>query len=61
MARYPTRTQSRRILSSLSLGFFALVALACFTTPAVGAEEAHPEYGTVIGIGKFQYYFQVVV
>lgn len=40
------------MLSSLSLGFFALVALACFTAPAAKAEEPHSEYGTVIGIGK---------
>ncbi|KAG5645645.1 hypothetical protein DXG03_005636 [Asterophora parasitica] len=50
MARSPTRTQTRRMLSSLSLGFFALVALACFTAPAAKAEEAKSEYGTVIGI-----------
>jgi len=46
----PTRTQSRHFLSSLSIAFFALLAIVCFTQ-GVQAEEAHPEYGTVIGIG----------
>ncbi|KAG6908698.1 hypothetical protein DXG01_003631 [Tephrocybe rancida] len=50
MARSTTRTPTRRILSSLSLGFFALVALACFTAPVAKAEDAKSEYGTVIGI-----------
>lgn len=54
MARLPTRTQSRRLLSSLSLALFALTAVVCFTAPAVKAEEAHSEYGTVIGIGEWQ-------
>jgi heat shock protein 5 len=46
----PTRAQSGRILSSLSIVLFVLFAFLCFTQP-VQAEEAHPEYGTVIGIG----------
>ena len=50
LARRPTRAQSRNIISSLSIAFFALLAIVCFTQP-VQAEEAHPEYGTVIGIG----------
>ncbi|KAJ2923135.1 hypothetical protein H1R20_g13959, partial [Candolleomyces eurysporus] len=50
MAGLPTQRQSRHILSSISLFVFALLALLSFTTPAVQAEEAHPEYGTVIGI-----------
>ncbi|RXW18644.1 hypothetical protein EST38_g7207 [Candolleomyces aberdarensis] len=50
MAGLPTQRQSRHILSSISLFIFALLALLSFTTPAVQAEEAHPEYGTVIGI-----------
>ena len=49
-ARRPTRPQSRHILSSISIAFFALLAIVCFTQ-AVQVEEAHPEYGTVIGIG----------
>jgi len=51
MARLPTRTQSRRLFSSLSVAFFLLVAVLCFTAPSVKAEEPHAEYGTVIGIG----------
>jgi heat shock protein 5 len=50
LARRPTRAQSRHILSSLSIAFLALLAVVCFTQPAL-AEEVHPEYGTVIGIG----------
>ncbi|GLB44653.1 putative heat shock protein 70 family protein [Lyophyllum shimeji] len=50
MARSPTRSHVRRLLSSLSLGFFALVALACLTAPAARAEDSKAEYGTVIGI-----------
>ena len=46
----PTRAQSGRILPSLFIALFALLSFACFTHP-VQAEEAHPEYGTVIGIG----------
>jgi endoplasmic reticulum chaperone BiP len=48
LARRPTRAQ---ILPSLSIAFFAfLLTFVCFIQP-VQAEEAHPEYGTVIGIG----------
>ncbi|KAF5352939.1 hypothetical protein D9758_007870 [Tetrapyrgos nigripes] len=47
--RRPSGAQSRRLLSSLSLLFAALLALLCFTSPAVKAEEVS-EYGTVIGI-----------
>ena len=50
LARRPTRTQ---IPPSLCIAFFALLAFVCFTQP-VQAEEAHPEYGTVIGIGMYQ-------
>ena len=50
LARRPTRAQSRHILPSLSIALFALLALVSFTQP-VQAEDAHPEYGTVIGIG----------
>jgi len=48
MAR-STLPHSRNLFSSLSLLLCALVALFALTTP-VQAEEAHPEYGTVIGI-----------
>jgi heat shock protein 5 len=50
MIRRPTCAQSRHIFPSLSIAFFALLAFVCFTQP-VQAEEAHPEYGSVIGIG----------
>ncbi|KXN92711.1 hypothetical protein AN958_06989 [Leucoagaricus sp. SymC.cos] len=49
-ASRPTRAHSRRLLSSLSILFFAFLAIVCLCPPAVAAEEAHPEYGTVIGI-----------
>ncbi|KAF9074519.1 heat shock protein 70 family [Rhodocollybia butyracea] len=49
MSRRPSRSQSRRVLSSLSFAFFALLAAVSFCSPAVSAEEAS-EYGTVIGI-----------
>jgi len=51
LARRPTRSQAKRLFSSLSVALFALVALVAFS-PVVQAEEAHPEYGTVIGIGE---------
>lgn len=52
MPRPPTRIQSRRLFSSLSLAFFLLVAILCLTAPSVkAADEPHAEYGTVIGIG----------
>ena len=44
-----TRAQSRYTLS-FSITFFALHAIVYFTQP-VQAEEAHPEYETVIAIG----------
>ncbi|KAF8235873.1 heat shock protein 70 [Tricholoma matsutake] len=51
MPRPPTRIQSRRLFSSLSLAFFLLVAILCLTAPSVkAADEPHAEYGTVIGI-----------
>ncbi|EAU87549.2 hsp70-like protein [Coprinopsis cinerea okayama7 len=49
MAPVRSRSTSRNVLSSLSVFFFAFLALLFVTTPA-HAEEAHPEYGTVIGI-----------
>ncbi|THU93826.1 heat shock protein 70 [Dendrothele bispora CBS 962.96] len=48
--RRPSGVQSKRLLSSLSLAFVALLAIFSFTSPAVKAEEASSEYGTVIGI-----------
>ncbi|KAL1748012.1 heat shock protein 70 family [Schizophyllum fasciatum] len=45
----PSRAQSQRLLSTLSLLFFALVAVLCLA-PAAKAADAHPEYGHVIGI-----------
>ncbi|KAF9054171.1 heat shock protein 70 family [Panaeolus papilionaceus] len=49
MSRHTTRSQSTRLFSSLSVLFVAFLALVSFT-PQATAEEAHPEYGTVIGI-----------
>ena len=46
----PSRAQSQRLLSTLSLLFFALVAVLCLA-PVARASDAHPEYGHVIGIG----------
>ena len=48
----PTRSQSGRILPSLAIALFALLAFACFIHP-VRAEVPHSEFGTVIGIGMF--------
>ncbi|KAK7440063.1 ATPase with role in protein import into the ER [Stygiomarasmius scandens] len=48
--RRPSGAQSKRLLSSLSLAFVALLAVFCFTSPVVKAEDATSEYGTVIGI-----------
>lgn len=48
MARPPTRTQSRRLFSSLFAALCLFVAILCFTAPSVKAEEAE---GVVIGIG----------
>ncbi|KDQ23873.1 hypothetical protein PLEOSDRAFT_62237 [Pleurotus ostreatus PC15] len=50
MARRPSRTQSRYLLSSLSIAFFALIAIVCLCPVAVRAEDGASEYGTVIGI-----------
>jgi heat shock protein 5 len=49
-ARRPTRNQAITLFSSLSVFFFALLCLLAFCLPVVTAEDAHPEYGTVIGI-----------
>ena len=56
LPRRPTRTQSRRMASSLSLLLLALIALICLCPVSVKADEANGnkklEYGTVIGIGE---------
>jgi multidrug transporter EmrE-like cation transporter len=58
MAHPPTRTQSRRLFSSLSIAFFLLVTILGLTAlPVKAAEEPHAEYGTVIGIGTFIFSF----
>jgi len=50
-ARRPSRTQSRRMASSLSFIFFAFVALILLCPVAVSADEdKKSEYGTIIGI-----------
>ncbi|KAI0789162.1 heat shock protein 70 [Abortiporus biennis] len=49
--RRPTKTQSRRLASSLSLFFLACIALLLLCPAAVKADEDKSEkYGTVIGI-----------
>ena len=47
MARPPTRTQSRPLLSSFSLTFFLFLA---FISLVKAADES--DYGVVIGIGQ---------
>ncbi|TFK69787.1 heat shock protein 70 [Pluteus cervinus] len=54
LARRPTRAQSKRMFSTLSICLFALLALITLCPPAVAAEEdPKSEYGTVIGIGDY--------
>ncbi|KAF9815690.1 hypothetical protein IEO21_04407 [Rhodonia placenta] len=49
--RRPTRTQSRRLVSSLSLVFFAFLAVLLLCPVSVSADDdKRSEYGTVIGI-----------
>ncbi|EMD35028.1 hypothetical protein CERSUDRAFT_116540 [Gelatoporia subvermispora B] len=48
--RRPTRTQSRRLASSMSLIFLAFLALILLCPVSVAAQEDKSEYGTVIGI-----------
>ncbi|EPS94612.1 hypothetical protein FOMPIDRAFT_1054958 [Fomitopsis schrenkii] len=51
LPRRPTRSQSRRVVSSVSLLFLALAAILCLCPVAVNAnEDKRAEYGTVIGI-----------
>lgn len=55
LSRRPTRTQSRRLASSLSLLFFACLALLLLCPVAVSADQEKDKYGPVIGIGKWDY------
>lgn len=48
--RRPTRTQSRRLASSLSLFFVAVLALLLVCPVAVKADDDSKGYGPVIGI-----------
>ncbi|OBZ74374.1 glucose-regulated [Grifola frondosa] len=50
LSRRPTRTQTRRMASSLSLIFFALLAIILLCPVSVNANEDKKDYGTVIGI-----------
>ena len=52
--RRPTRTQSRRAISSLCFTFIAFIAIICLCPVAIKAEgsPSNSEYGTVIGIGE---------
>ena len=54
LSRRPTRTQSRRFASGLSLFFLACLALLLICPVAVKADEEKEKYGPVIGIGAFQ-------
>lgn len=49
------------LLSSLSFALFALLAIVSFCSPAVRAEDADSEYGTVIGIGTWNHIFPLQV
>ncbi|KAI0651310.1 heat shock protein 70 [Trametes meyenii] len=50
LPRRPTRTQSRRLLSSMSLIFLAFLALILLCPVSVKADEDKAKYGPVIGI-----------
>ncbi|KAI0351637.1 heat shock protein 70 [Trametes cingulata] len=50
LPRRPTRTQSRRLLSSMSLVFLAFLAIILLCPVSVKADEDKPKYGPVIGI-----------
>ena len=47
----PTRAHSGRLPLALSTVLLALLEFGPFDSLVVQAEEAHPEYGTVIGVG----------
>ncbi|KAF8622805.1 hypothetical protein AX15_006732 [Amanita polypyramis BW_CC] len=48
--RRPTHAQTRHLFSSLSILFFAFLAILCFSPSLVQAEESTSEYGIIIGI-----------
>ncbi|KAH9922301.1 heat shock protein 70 [Epithele typhae] len=50
LPRRPTRTQSRRLLSSMSLLFLAFLAIILLCPVSVSADEDKAKYGPVIGI-----------
>ncbi|KAI0717757.1 heat shock protein 70 [Cerioporus squamosus] len=50
LPRRPTRTQSGRLLSSMSLVFLAFLALILLCPVSVNADEEKAKYGPVIGI-----------
>ncbi|OJT14734.1 78 kDa glucose-regulated protein -like protein [Trametes pubescens] len=50
LPRRPTRTQSRRLLSSMSLVFLAFLALILLCPVSVSADDEKAKYGPVIGI-----------
>ena len=51
LPRRPTRTQARRAASTLSILFFAFLAIILLCPVSVNADEdKKSEYGTVIGI-----------
>ncbi|EIW56677.1 heat shock protein 70 [Trametes versicolor FP-101664 SS1] len=50
LPRRPTRTQSRRLLSSMSLVFLAFLALILLCPVSVNADDEKAKYGPVIGI-----------
>lgn len=52
LPRRPTRTQSRRLLSSMSLVFLAFLALILLCPVSVNADDEKAKYGPVIGIGE---------
>ncbi|CAA7259205.1 unnamed protein product [Cyclocybe aegerita] len=51
-SRHPTRKQSANLVASLSFAFFLILSIILLVPVGVKAEEAqaHPEYGSVIGI-----------
>ena len=55
LPRRPTRTRARNVASTLSIVFFALLAVLCLC-PVANADDKS-EYGTVIGIGEFTQHF----
>ena len=58
----PTKSQSRRLVSSLSLVFLAFVAILLLCPVAVSADEdKKAQYGTVIGIGELVFPLQGIL